>query len=34
MMGFVITLVIVVAIVIAGMWIFEDDDNHDEWRKF
>ena len=34
MMGFIITLVIVVAVVIAGMWVFEDDDNHDEWRGY
>lgn len=31
-MGFVVTIVIVLAVVAAGMWIFDGDDDHNEWR--
>lgn len=33
-MGFVVTIVIVLAIVAAGMWLFESDSNHDEWHGY
>ena len=32
MIGFVVTVAMVLAIVFVGMWIFEDSDDHDEWR--
>ena len=33
MIGFVVTVAMVLAIVFVGMWIFEDkDEGHDEWR--
>lgn len=33
-MGFVVTIVIVLAIVAAGMWLFNSDDDHNEWHGF
>jgi hypothetical protein len=33
-MGFVVTIVIVLAIIAAGIWIFESDDEHDEWHGY
>lgn len=33
MIGMAVTIVMVLAIVLVGMWVFEDkDDDHDEWR--
>ena len=31
-MGFVVTIVVVLAVVAAGMWIFDSDDDHNEWH--
>ena len=35
MIGFLVTIGMVLAIVFVGMWIFEDDsDEHDEWKGY
>lgn len=36
MIGLAVTILMVLAIVLAGMWIFEsdDEDGHDEWKGY
>lgn len=33
-MGFIITVVIIVAVMLMGKWFLDHDDDHDEWRRF
>ena len=31
-MGFAITLIIIMAVLATGMWLFDSDDDHNEWH--
>jgi len=33
MIGAFVTILVIGAVILGGMWLFEDDD-HDEWRRF
>lgn len=34
MIGAFVTILVIGAVILAGMWLFESDSDHDEWRRF
>ena len=34
MIGALVTIIVIGAVVLGGMWLFDNDDDHDEWRRW